>query len=149
MTRSRFAWAILALLAAACSDRPEAEGPEADGNVGKAELRPGVGGAKGVPQPDAPDLAECGNVVLEEEAARGDRSGDPVVNRLDVKANGRFGWNDAEIDRGTLVQYLEVVSTMTPSPTLVISFEADVKPSERREVSELIGTNLYCRPRGI
>jgi hypothetical protein len=148
MTRLRFGWATLALMAAACSANPEAEGPEAEGNFGKAELRPGVGGAKGMAQPDAPDLAECGNVILEEEGARQDHSG-LVVNRLEVKADGRFGWNDAEIDRATLVQYLEVVSTMTPSPTLVVSFEADVKPSEQREVSELIGTNLYCRPRGL
>lgn len=141
MSGRRFGWPAVALLfATACSDML----PGVDGNVLNAPVD-----ASDMQQSVEDDLPACSNVLTSAEAERQDRTDGSAVNRLEVRANGRFGWNDSEIDAATLGQYLELVSQMTPEPTLVVTFESGVTPSARSDLAKLIGQTLNCRAEAI
>lgn len=143
VTGPRFISFTLALaVAAGCSDKPW----YAEGSLGNAE----AADASGTEPGDDPEMLPCENVLSDSEAARRNvQPGDSTVNRLDVEANGGFSWNDAAVDAARLRQYLELVSQMTPPPTLIVAFEPAVMPSARREVADLLRSSLQCRPEGL
>ena len=43
---------------------------------------------------------------------------DPVKNKIVVEPNGTILWNGAPVDPVTLRQYLDITTTMTPTPEL-------------------------------
>src|SRR3546814_13326461 len=43
---------------------------------------------------------------------------DPVKNKIVVEPNGTILWNGAPVDPVTLRQYLDITTTMTPTPDL-------------------------------
>jgi hypothetical protein len=131
-------WAGLTLsFAMACSERSQDPGNAS----AAADRQNNVTG-------EASDLVPCDQVLSEAQWAQRDRGpAGRAVNALVLKANGRFRWNGAEIDATVLRQYLDLVSTMTPSPMLVVSVEPGVKESQRRETRGLIGESLQCQPR--
>lgn len=145
--RPGLVWAAFSLLIlAACSDKPWS----AVGNESHATLTADAAGASVVPRAGEPDLPPCTHVLSQAEAASRDGALDaPVVNRLDVKASGRLNWNDAEIDATQLRQYLGLVSQMTPTPMLIVSFETDAKTPVRREIADAVTASFHCRPEGI
>jgi biopolymer transport protein ExbD len=43
---------------------------------------------------------------------------DPVKNKIVIEPNGTILWNGAPVDEITLRQYLDITTTMTPTPEL-------------------------------
>jgi len=43
---------------------------------------------------------------------------DPVKNKIVIMPNGAILWNGAQVDPVTLRQYLDITTTMTPTPEL-------------------------------
>jgi hypothetical protein len=48
---------------------------------------------------------------------------DPVTNRLVISRQNQMLWNGNEIDRATLIRYLEIAGALTPAPWLLVDYE--------------------------
>ena len=135
--------AISLFFVSACWERP-ASPPGEQNNGGPA---PAAGGRV---DPAAEPLDPCANVLLEAKAAPQNPPADgAALNRLDLKADGRLVWNGAEIDTPTLRQYVELLSQMTPEPTLIISLEDSTPAAARIELAEAVRDNFHCRIEGL
>ena len=143
-SRTRLVAAAFSLLfVSACWDRPAAT----QGEQNNAEPSPAAGGRV---EPAAEPLDPCANVLVESKAAPRDPPVDGAsLNRLDVKGDGRLVWNGAEIDAATLRQYVELLSQMTPEPTLVVSLEDPAPAAARREIAEAVRASFHCRVEGL
>jgi biopolymer transport protein ExbD len=52
---------------------------------------------------------------------------DPVKNKIVVARNGAVLWNGAPVNAVTLRQYLDITTTMTPTPELHLQPEPDAR----------------------
>jgi biopolymer transport protein ExbD len=52
---------------------------------------------------------------------------DPVKNKVVITAAGQVLWNGAPVDLVTLRQYLDLTTTMTPTPELHLQPEANAR----------------------
>src|SRR3546814_11258606 len=68
---------------------------------------------------------------------------DPVKNKIVVEPNGTILWNGAPVDPVTLRQYLDITTTMTPTPELHLQPHPQ-RSEERRVGKEWVST---CRSR--
>jgi biopolymer transport protein ExbD len=59
---------------------------------------------------------------------------DPVKNKIVIEPNGTILWNGAPVDPVTLRQYLDITTTMTPTPELHLQPD----PQARYEVVDQV-----------
>ena len=52
---------------------------------------------------------------------------DPVKNKIVVQGNGGYTWNGAPVNLVTLRQYLDITTTMTPTPELHLQPEPNAR----------------------
>jgi hypothetical protein len=79
-----------------------------------------------------------------QQAAKADSPG-PNPNVLVVEGGDSYRWNDAPVDPTTLRQYLDVVTTMAPTPWVIVRRAPGIDEAAVEKARERIFLSLDCR----
>ena len=104
---------------------------------------PSAGGLMG-PGPSEALNPPCDNVRNARDVAGSPPREGEQRNLLAVTAGGTYLWNGVEVDAVRLRQYLDIVSSMAPTPVTVVQVDPGAPPAAVEELRETIGRALRC-----
>lgn len=92
-----------------------------------------------------PPLLACAHVMSRAayERSIATRPADEVANRIKV-SGGTISWNGQALNLNTLQQYLNITSTMTPTPAVIVDIAPDAVPQTVELVRAAIDRSQHC-----
>ena len=95
-----------------------------------------------------PDPARrCDTLFSEQEFQRLDQRGFPLpLNRVALSGTDGVRWNGSPVSLATLGRYLELVTTLEPTPLVVVRVAPETDPALLADFSETVRLSMRCTP---